>query len=330
MGGFGGSFMNHFELICACTPTYPNADKSPAKGTISAVEADGVTLIAAMDSPKSALNGPPKFVNDGNLTPDFYAVNTMQPPYQPSANKPAPDGNPAFADPAKTTTLPPQSEQTIGDLLSAKGVTWAWYAGAWQAALDGKNAVPVPNFQYHHQPFNYFADMAPGTGARAEHLKDGGLGGSEFLKAIDSGTLPQVTFYKPQGNLNEHPGYADVLDGDQHIAELIAHLQKGPQWLHMVVVVTYDENGGFWDHVAPPKGDRWGPGSRVPALIISPFAKKGLVDHTFYDTTSILRLITKRYALPTLPGLQARDSALAANGSPPLGDLTNALALSPM
>jgi phospholipase C len=214
--------------------------------------------------------------------------------------------------------------------LSAKGITWAWYAGAWQAALEGKNGVPVPNFQYHHQPFNYFADMAPGTAARAEHLKDGGLGGSEFFKAIDSGALPQVAFYKPQGNLNEHPGYTDVLDGDQHIADVIAHLQKGPQWAHMVVVVTYDENGGFWDHVAPPKADRWGPGSRVPALIISPFAKKGVVDHTLYDTTSILRLINKRYALPTLPGLQARDAALAANGSPPLGDLTNALALSPM
>jgi acid phosphatase len=330
MGGFGGSFMNHFELICACTPIYSNADKSPAKGSISTVEADGVTLTPSADSPKSALDGPPKFVNDGNLTPDFYAVNTMQPPYQPSANKPAPDGDLAFADPAKATTLPPQTAQTIGDLLSAKGVTWVWYAGAWQAALDGKNAVPVPNFQYHHQPFNYFSDMAPGTAARAEHLKDGGLGGSEFLKAIDSGALPQVAFYKPQGNLNEHPGYTDVLDGDQHIADLIAHLQKSSQWAHMVVVVTYDENGGFWDHVAPPKADRWGPGSRVPALIVSPFAKKGVVDHTLYDTTSILRLITKRYALPVLPGLQARDAALAASGGPPLGDLTNALAFSPM
>ena len=98
----------------------------------------------------------------------------------------------------------------------------------------------------------------------------------------------------------------------------------------MVVVVTYDENGGFWDHVAPPKGDRWGPGTRIPALIISPFAKKGLVDHTLYDTTSILSLITKRFALPTLPGLQRRDSAIAANGSGPLGDLTNALDFPPM
>ena len=327
MGAFGGSFLNHFALICACTPTYPNADKSPAKNSISAVEADRATLKPAADAPKSALEGPPKFVNDGNLTPDFYAVNTMQPPYQPSGNGPAPGGNPAYADPAKPTTLPPQTEQTIGDLLSTKGVSWAWYAGAWQTALEGKNAAPVPNFQYHHQPFNYFAYLAPGTPARAEHLRDGGLGGSEFIKAIDSGALPQVAFYKPQGNLNEHPGYTDVLDGDRHVADLITHLQKSPQWAHMVVIVTYDENGGFWDHAAPPKGDRWGPGSRIPALIVSPFAKKGFVDHTLYDTTSILSLITRRFALSMLPGLQRRNAAVAANGNPPLGDLTNALDL---
>jgi phospholipase C len=291
---------------------------------------DGVTLTPAADSPKSALDGPPKFVKDGTLTPDFYAVNTMQPPYQPSANAPAPDGDLAYADRDKPTTLPAQTEQTIGDLLSAKGITWAWYAGAWQAALDGKNANPVPNFQYHHQPFNYFAAMAPGTAERAEHLRDGGLGGSEFIKAIDASALPQVAFYKPQGNLNEHPGYTHVLDGDRHIADLVAHLQKSPQWARMVVIVTYDENGGFWDHAAPPKDDRWGPGTRVPALIISPFAKKGFVDHTLYDTTSILSLITHRFALPVLPGLQRRNAGITANGNPPLGDLTAALAFPPL
>jgi phospholipase C len=327
MGSFGGSYSNHFWLICACAGTYPDADKSPAKGTIAAVEPDGVTLQIASNSPKSALDGFPKFVRDGNLTPDFYSINTMQPPYQPSANKPAPGGDPALADPAKPTTLPPQTQQTIGDLLSAKGVSWAWYAGAWQAALDGKNAAPVPNFQYHHQPFNYFADMAPGTKARAEHLKDGGLGGSEFIKAVDAGALPQVAFYKPQGNLNEHAGYTDVMSGDEHIADVIRHLQKGPQWAHMIVIVTYDENGGFWDHVAPPKGDRWGPGSRIPAFIVSPFAKRGFVDHTLYDTSSILLLITKRFELPTLPGLAARTAAISAHGGPPLGDLTAALDL---
>jgi phospholipase C len=79
------------------------------------------------------------------------------------------------------------------------------------------------------------------------------------------------------------------------------------------VIITYDENGGSWDHVAPPKIDSWGPGSRVPTLIISPFAKKGFVDHTQYDTTSILKFIEKRY---DLQAVGTRDAA--AN------DLTNA------
>ncbi len=95
----------------------------------------------------------------------------------------------------------------------------------------------------------------------------------------------------------------------------------------MVIIVTYDENGGAWDHVAPPAADLLGPGSRVPTLIISPFAKKAYVDHTQYDTASVLRLITRRYGLETLPGLATRDEALKAKGLAPMGDLTNALAL---
>lgn len=327
MGVFGGSYMNHIWLACACVARYPDADTAAAKPSIAVVNPDGVSLALAPNAPKSAMDGIPKFVADGNLTPDFFAVNTMQPPYQPSANKPAEGGDPALADPKAPTTLPPQTEITIGDLLSAKGISWAWYSGAWQSVLDHGNQTPVPAFQYHHQPFNYFVNFAPGTAARQEHLRDGGLDGAEFIKAIDAGALPQVAFYKPQGNLNEHAGYADVSSGDAHLATLIDHLQKSPQWPHMLVVVTYDENGGFWDHVAPPKGDRWGPGTRIPAIIVSPFAKKGYVDHTAYDTTSILRFITHRFGLPVLPGIVARDAGIAANGNPPLGDLTAALNL---
>ncbi|MEK6348059.1 MAG: acid phosphatase [Burkholderia sp.] len=341
MGAFGGSFLNHQYLICACAPVYPNANNSVAAKSISSVNADGVSLtVDTANSPASALNGAPKFVNSGNLTPDFYAVNTMQPPYQPSGNKPAStDTTLTLADPTVATTLPPQTETTIGDLLSNANVSWAWYGGAFGAALSSaQGTTPAAaadgttlskaNFQYHHQPFNYYKDLAPGTAARAAHVLDGGINGSEFIKAIDAGKLPQVSFYKPQGNLNEHAGYTDVASGDQHIADVISHLQKSPQWNNMVVIVTYDENGGFWDHAAPPKGDRWGPGTRIPALIVSPFAKKGFVDHTQYDTASILRFITRRYSLPKLHGLTVRDNALAGNGAAPMGDLTAALTLS--
>jgi len=148
-----------------------------------------------------------------------------------------------------------------------------------------------------------------------------------FYTDAKRGKLPAVSFYKPQGNLNQHPGYANVADGDAHIANVIAQLQASPQWKNMLIVVTYDENGGFWDHKAVPKGDLWGPGTRIPALIVSPWAKHGVVDHTQYDTASILRFITRRWGLATLPGLAQRDAALVKNGGKPMGDLTQALDL---
>jgi acid phosphatase len=162
-------------------------------------------------------------------------------------------------------------------------------------------------------------------------LRDAGLGETArtnlFLADAAAGKLPAVTFYKPQGNLNMHAGYSDVDAGDRHIAGVIDALRRSPQWDKMVVVITFDENGGWWDHVAPPKGDRWGPGTRVPALIVSPHAKRGHVDHTIYDTGSIARFLVRRFGLKTLPGLVERDKAMLAAGGPPPGDLTNALSL---
>ena len=350
-GGFGSSFFNHQYLICACAPLdfKTKAEPEKYKGNISVVAADGVSLKIDPDGPASALHDPPRFVHYGVLTPDYYAVNTVQPPYQPSGNLAAEGSDWRLADPDKATTLSPQVAPTIGDRLSEASIGWAWYSGGWKAAIlanealrkyeqikhaetwtwpeavaEGVTAAHVI-FQYHHQPFNYYANFAPGRLARAEHLRDGGVDGAKFIADIDAGKLPAVTFYKPQGSQNQHAGYATVAAGDEHIANLVAHLEKSPQWPSMVVVITYDENGGWWDHVAPPKGDRWGPGTRIPAIIVSPFAKRGYVDHTQYDTGSIQRLINRRFGLKPLPGIEQRDEALRTNGQKPMGDLTEAL-----
>lgn len=346
MGAFGGSFLNHQYLICACAPTYPHADDvtSPARNSISAVDVDGngklVKLVAGTGNPTSVLNGAPVYLKDSTLTPKdgsgmFYAVNTMQPLYQPSGNAAGTDSVLAYADASKATTLPAQTQLTIGDSLSAKGVNWTWYSGAWNAALADASNAPRSviyagkiQFQPHHQPFNYYRRFdpatVPGAAERAGHFKDFD---ASFLQDAAAGKLPPVTFYKPQGNLNQHAGYANIADGDAHIANVIAQLQAGPQWKNMLIVVTYDENGGFWDHVAPPKGDRWGPGTRLPALLVSPYVRRGFVDHTQYDTASILRFITRRYQLTALDGVTERDAALVANGGIPMGDLSAALAV---
>ncbi|MBD8094693.1 acid phosphatase [Pseudomonas fluorescens] len=333
-GAFGGSFLNHQYLISATAPFYPNAAQSVAKAQIATLQSDDPTdpRLKPLDkSPASAMTGPPQF-GPSALTPDGYGVNTLAPPYWPTWIR-DPE-NPDYSKPDLPNVLVPQTHEHIGDKLSKKNVDWAWYAGAWQATLDqfkDSGGIPkIPNFQYHHQPFNYFKQQGPQNRAeRDKRLRDGGLGDdsgtNKFFADAQAGKLPAVTFYKPQGNLNMHAGYADVASGDRHIARALKVLQESPQWKNMVVVVTVDENGGWWDHVAPPKGDRWGPGTRIPALVVSPFARKGTVDHTVYDTASILRLITRVFQLETLDGLKQRDDAMIARGQKPMGDLSNAL-----
>ena len=333
-GAFGGSFLNHQYLISARAPFYPDAANSPAKSQIAVLESSDpldYRLKPLEKSPASAMTGPPQF-GPSALTPDGYGVNTMAPPYWPTwlRDKEKPD----YSQPGLANVLVPQTHDHIGDKLSKKNVDWAWYAGAWQVTLDeykDSTGIPkIPNFQYHHQPFNYFKQQGPeNPGERHKRLRDGGLGDesntNKFLADAEAGKLPAVTFYKPQGNLNMHAGYADVAAGDRHIDRAIKVLRNSPQWKNMVIVITVDENGGWWDHVAPPKGDRWGPGTRVPAIVISPFARKGTVDHTVYDTASILRLITRVHGLEKLEGLTERDNAMAARGQTPMGDLSNAL-----
>lgn len=258
---FGGSFLNHFWLICACTPRYDNA---PADIT-------------------AKLDGNGDLLRDGAISPDGYAVNTIQSAQQPHSA--------AIAD--KSRLLPPVKLPTIGDALSAKKISWAWYSGGWNDALAGR---PARTFQFHHQPFAYFANYADGSDARRRHLKDE----TDLYQAIAGGSLPAVTFYKPLGGNDQHPGYANITDGDNHAADLIEKIEKSPLWRSTAIFVTYDENGGFWDHVPPPQGDRWGPGTRVPLLVISPLAKRHFVDHTRYDTTSILKFIEKRFVLSPL------------------------------
>lgn len=122
-----------------------------------------------------------------------------------------------------------------------------------------------------------------------------------FFAAAKNGTLPAVSFVKPLGRFNEHPGASTVMAGENHAVELINAVMNGPNGKDAVIILTYDENGGFWDHVAPPVIDkRWGPGSRVPAIIISNFARKGYVDHTQYETISILAFIEQRWGLRPL------------------------------
>jgi acid phosphatase len=294
-----GSFFNLLFLVCACSPVFPAARAS----LIAEVDEATGFLARAADTPKSAHSGPPHYRKPGPVTSDGFAVSTLQPPTPLS---------PLDAATPAGFGLPPQTLPTIGDRLTDKGVSWAWYAGGWNDMRAGRiRQREAPEFfQTHHQPFLYFANFAAGAQARELHLKDA----DDFFAAAEAGTLPAVSFYKPVGKFNEHPNYADLKTGDAHLGDVVARLRRSPNWKDMLIIVTADENGGSWDHVAPPPIDRFGPGTRVPTLILSPFAKKGFIDRTSYDTASILATIETRFALAPL---SARDRGAA--------DLRNAL-----
>jgi acid phosphatase len=318
---FGGSFLNHQYLVAAQAPPWPNA---PA-ATHSVIDAEGFPN----PNPPAADTGVRAYplhtsdaaLNDGPLTqacpgrPGFacgdYAVNTVQPGSPPSAGGANTLPLVNNVDPAA-----PDYRRTIGDELSERNIGWAWYAGGWNDAAAGH---PGPLFQYHHQPFNYFARYAPGyTDPRTgEHPRDHLQDETSFLAAARQGKLPAVSFVKPYGAENEHPGYASTDNGERHLVDLVNAVTNGPQAARTLIVVTYDEFGGQWDHVVPPgqgrhatpgPSDEYGPGTRIPALLISRSLRRSGVDHTPYDTTSILRTIEQQYGLAPLDTRFGRDA----------------------
>jgi acid phosphatase len=302
---YGGSFLNHQWLISAQTPPWTTAIPSGWQ---------------------SSYDPAIKVLHDNQLTIDGqYAVNTIQPakaPFSPGTPNPALRLLINNTDPSQ-----PGYVVTIGNRLDDAGITWKWYAGGWNAALQNNTqAANDPNiiFQFHHQPFAYFTKYAPfldapnanyattpplnpdTTGPNA-HLQDE----TQFLADLQHNRLPAISFIKFAGIDNEHPGYTDVVTGQQHVADIVNAVRNSNIWNTCAIIVTYDEHGGRWDHVAPPvRSDSWGTGVRVPAIIISPLARKGFVDHREYETVSILKLLEFRF---NLEPLSTRDADPGVN-----------------
>ncbi|MDT4926927.1 MAG: hypothetical protein QOG01_4640 [Pseudonocardiales bacterium] len=309
---FGGSFLNHQWLVAAQTPQWDTSQQPVPAGKNSVLDAAGFPNktyplynpdpnVAYNDGPLTQACGQPTTV--AGLACGNYAVNTMQPSWTPSAggSNVLPGIN--DVDPSK-----PYYETNIGDELSAKNISWNWYAGGWNDANAGR---ADPLFQYHHQPLNYFQNYAPGMPGRT-HLKDE----TDFVASAKAGTLPAVSFVKPIGAENEHPGYASTDNGESHLVSLLKTILNGPAGKDTLVVVTYDEFGGAYDHVAPPgqgpaaadgPSDQFGPSTRIPALIIGGKFTKSGVDHQSHDTTSILATIEHAYGLAPL---STRDAAV--------------------
>jgi phospholipase C len=335
---FGGSFLNHQWLVAAATPEFYGAATSGPDDLHSLVDANGMPTAYPLyetDPAKvkdAALTVPCGSPNSAGRACGDFAVNTIQPRYQPYS-----PGTP------EARRLPPQKGATIGDRLSKRGVDWAWYSGGWSnangdvgapgwtnspaACTDpetAKDAVfpncPNKLFQYHHQPLNYFKSFAPGTKARKRHLRD-----EEEFEALAADSrrhcrIKPVSIVKPIGFENEHPGYASEHTGSDHLVDLLQSVQRSACAKDTMVIVTYDEFGGQWDHVPPPgqgtrtpgPHDQMGPSTRIPALTLAPGLGRGLtVDHASHDTTSIMATIERRFRLAPVSSRDAQVQDLS-------------------
>lgn len=356
---WGGSFLSHQWLIAARTPVWLNAvNDGSAIDLHSVVDINGMPNSFGSNNKYAPLfysSPTPLLVLDNKLTASCspgagrgptpsdaicgdYVVNTIQPIQQPY--KP---GTQIFK------RLPLQTHATIGDRLSAKRVSWAYYAGGWSNANGNYNDpgwtngdpklrkcsdpntnssalfpfCPKAKFSFHHEPFNYFKrfdrNTSQGKANRKIHLRDEEEFRNLVKSSVNKCNLRSVSFVKPIWSETSHSQGGYDLEGDQHLVDLVTEIESSACGKDTFVIVTYDENGGEYDHVTPPgQGalgvfDRWGPGTRVPSMIISPLlAYPSSVDHSQYDTTSILATLEERFGL--LP-LTSRDSAVRSLSS---------------
>lgn len=186
----------------------------------------------------------------------------------------------------------------ILDLLEAAGVSWKIYNTAWDPVPPGDS----------DNVFVFWQRWAHDQRTRATQ--------ADYLNDVRKGTLPQVSFIIPsflRGH-DEHPP-ADVSVGMGIQQRLVTALQDSPVWASSAYIITYDESGGYFDHVPPPQLDAYGLGFRVPTWVISPFAKKGHLEGTLYEHSSILKFIETVFGLPTLASVNHRFDAATPGGA---------------
>ncbi len=241
---------------------------------------------------------------------------------------PQPTGD--VCDTRDNTTSTDANNKNIGDLLSAKGVSWGWFQGGFSSCTQSHaNMAGMVSKDYipHHEPFQYFASTANPAHTPPASVQEVGHAGPAnhqydlnwFWSAVDAHTMPAVSYLKAPAFQDGHAGYSDPLDEQTFLVNTINRLQRTRDWNSTAVVIAYDDSDGWYDHQMSPivnqsndpavdaltgttcgskaanvlgtYQDRCGYGPRQPLLVISPFAKTNYVDHSVTDQSSILRFI---------------------------------------
>jgi phospholipase C len=172
-------------------------------------------------------------------------------------------------------------------LLNENDVSWGYYVGDDTCAIEPCEGERGPEHTVANQnPLPWF------TTVRQNHQLDRIMGHSEFYESARTGTLPSVSWVMPYSGVGEHPGAGEpIWKGQRHVTKLINALMNGPDWEETAIFLTWDDWGGFYDHLEPPRVDLNGYGIRVPGLMISPWARAGFIDSQVLSFDAYLKLI---------------------------------------
>jgi phospholipase C len=230
-------------------------------------------------------------------------------------------------------SIPPSNVRTIGDALNEKNISWAYYGGAYDAAVNLANGSTNPldavgaaycnicNFE------SYATSIMGNASQRQQHINDA----IDFFAAVTNGTLPSVSFVKPDGLLDGHPA-TSKLDLFEGILDKILDTLAGSPKLRAetAVFITFDEGGGYYDSGYIQPLDFFGDGPRIPLIVVSDFSRGGKVVHSYTDHVSILKFIERNWRLAPLTArsrdnlpnpVTHRDDPYVPRNSPAIGDL---------
>ena len=258
----------------------------------------------------------------------FYMINNDNPGFLP-------DGTVDTNGITKGGSVPPINVRTIGEALNEKGISWAYYGGAYNAAVALQHntastdpAVQVGRAYCNICNFESYTNAIMGNAAqRAAHIKDA----TDFFAAVDDGSLPAVSFVKPDGLLDGHPASSKFDLFEAMAKKIVDHLTANPDlFASTVLFVTMDEGGGFYDSGYIQPLDFFGDGPRIPLIAVSPFTTGGHISHSYTDHVSILKFIERNWDLKPLthrsrdnfPNPRVDDdNPYVPLNSPALGDL---------
>ena len=280
---FGGVMINHMWMVAPQVPTW-NSTANPVCPTYiyqpyPNVSTSNITNLY----PYNFIDGSGLYfpANDNSyFTPDCHVVENVQP----------------FTL-GKSPNLRPLTYTHIGDLLDTVGASWTWYYQSWNAtknvSIGTKTSAPI---SFHENPFTYFQKFSDVNSAyTSSHIKDD----DQFFSDLANGFLPNVTWVKP----DQSDGFG-VTDnnptiGQQKLQQYMNAIYASRYWQQnkMLVIVTFSDSDGLYDHVPPYIGDTFGPGGRVPTILISPDHAGGKINSNPYETGSILKLLETRFGI---------------------------------